>query len=67
MVIDDICEKAALNDDKSVAEAAFDAGKGAPLAKTASPEIVFTVKDLGPQISWQTVFLIEYVSCYSSF
>lgn len=58
-------EKAALADEKSVADAAFAAGKGAPLARTESPEIIFAVKDLGPQVSWQTVFLIEYVSAWS--
>lgn len=54
-------ERAALSDEKSVAQVIFDAGKGAPLARTDSPEIVLTVKDLGPQISWRTVFFIEYV------
>ena len=46
--------KAALADEKTLAEVDLTADQG----------IVLTVKDLGPQISWQTVFFVEYV-CFS--
>jgi very-long-chain enoyl-CoA reductase len=47
-------EKAALADEKTVAEAMRNGGSN----------VVLTVKDLGPQVSWRTVFLVEYVRCY---
>ncbi|KAF8311714.1 hypothetical protein DL93DRAFT_1379465 [Clavulina sp. PMI_390] len=55
--------KPALADEKTVAEVVFDANKGAELAKTGgeAAEVELWVKDLGPQISWQTVFVIEYI------
>ena len=55
--------KAALADDASIAETIFDQGKaGEILPGTDSPNVTLLVKDLGPQVTWRTVFIVEYVS-----
>jgi very-long-chain enoyl-CoA reductase len=46
-------EKKALSDDTTLVDAGI--VNGAEL----------TIKDLGPQISWRTVFIIEYVSYFN--
>lgn len=53
--------KKPLSDESTVAEALFEQGVGGAAAATEDPEATFFVKDLGPQISWRTVFITEYV------
>lgn len=50
-----------MTDESTVAEILFEQGIGGNAAAAEEPEITLYVKDLGPQISWRTVFLTEYV------
>jgi len=49
--------KKTLSDEKTIAEVLADEGR----SSTDVSELTFSVKDLGPQISWKTVFLVEYL------